>query len=39
MNAVGGNILHMGEEVGMGQRVEASLQALIGSTSTVILES
>jgi len=39
MNAVGGNIFHVGEEVGKGQTVKASLQALIGSTFTAIFES
>ena len=39
MNAVGGNIFHVGEEIGIGQTVKASLQALIGSTFTAIFES
>ncbi len=39
MKAVGENIFHVGEEVGMGQTVKASLQALIGSTFTAIFES
>lgn len=39
MNAVGGNIFHVGEQVGKGQTVKASLQALIGSTFTAIFES
>ena len=39
MNAVGGNVFHVGEEVGKGQTVKASLQALIGSTFTAIFES
>ncbi|MEC8719956.1 MAG: NAD(P)-dependent oxidoreductase [Verrucomicrobiota bacterium] len=39
MQAVGGNIFHVGEKVGMGQTVKASLQALIGSTFAAIFES
>ncbi len=39
LDAVGGNIFHVGEEIGMGQTVKASLQALIGSTFTAIFES
>lgn len=39
LNAVGGKIFHVGEEIGMGQTVKASLQALIGSTFTAIFES
>lgn len=39
MQAVGGKIFHVGDEVGMGQTVKASLQALIGSTFTAIFES
>ncbi len=39
MNAVGGKIFHVGEEIGIGQTVKASLQALIGSTFTAIFES
>ena len=39
LNAVGGNIFHVGEKIGMGQTVKASLQALIGSTFTAIFES
>jgi len=39
LEAVGGNIFHVGEEIGMGQTVKASLQALIGSTFTAIFES
>ncbi len=37
--AVGEKIFHVGEEIGMGQTVKASLQALIGSTFTAIFES
>ena len=39
LEAVGGNIFHVGEEIGMGQTVKASLQALIGSTFTAIFEA
>jgi putative dehydrogenase len=39
MNAVGGKVFHVGEEIGIGQTVKASLQALIGSTFTAIFES
>ncbi len=39
MSAVGGNIFHVGDEIGMGQTVKASLQALIGATFTAIFES
>jgi len=39
MNAVGKNIFHVGEEIGIGQTVKASLQALIGCTFTAIFES
>lgn len=39
MKAVGENIFHVGEEIGMGQTVKASLQAYIGSTFTAIFES
>lgn len=39
LNAVGGTIFHVGEEIGKGQTVKASLQALIGSTFTAIFES
>lgn len=37
--AVGKDIYHVGEEIGMGQKVKASLQALIGSSFTAIFES
>ncbi|MDG1890236.1 MAG: NAD(P)-dependent oxidoreductase [Verrucomicrobiota bacterium] len=39
MQAVGQNIFHVGEDIGIGQTVKASLQALIGSTFTAIFES
>ncbi len=39
LNAVGGQIFHVGEEVGMGQTVKASLQALIGVAFVGIFES
>ena len=39
LRAVGKDIFHVGEEIGMGQTVKASLQALIGSTFTAIFES
>ena len=39
MKAVGENIFHVGEEIGIGQTVKASLQSLIGCTFTAIFES
>ena len=39
MEAVGQNIFHVGEEIGIGQTVKASLQALIGASFTAIFES
>jgi putative dehydrogenase len=39
LDAVGKNIFHVGEEIGLGQTVKASLQALIGATFTAIFES
>ncbi|MCJ7622367.1 MAG: NAD(P)-dependent oxidoreductase [Anaerolineaceae bacterium] len=39
LEAVGQNIFHVGEEIGIGQTVKASLQAFIGSTFTAIFES
>ncbi|UCE06832.1 MAG: NAD(P)-dependent oxidoreductase [bacterium] len=39
LEAVGQNIFHVGEEIGIGQTVKAALQALIGSTFTAIFES
>lgn len=39
LEAVGQNINHVGEEIGMGQTVKAALQALIGASFTAIFES
>jgi 3-hydroxyisobutyrate dehydrogenase-like beta-hydroxyacid dehydrogenase len=39
LNAVGGQIFHVGEEAGMGQTVKAALQALIGVSFVGIFES
>ena len=39
LNAVGEKIFHVGEEIGMGQTVKASLQALIGVVFAGIFES
>jgi 3-hydroxyisobutyrate dehydrogenase-like beta-hydroxyacid dehydrogenase len=39
LEAVGQNIYHVGEEIGIGQTVKASLQALIGASFTAIFES
>lgn len=39
LEAVGQNIFHVGEEIGIGQTVKASLQAFIGATFTAIFES
>jgi len=39
LQAVGKDIFHVGEEIGMGQTIKASLQALIGSTFAAIFES
>lgn len=39
LNAVGENIFHVGEEIGMGQTVKASLQALIGVSFVGIFEA
>ncbi len=39
LEAVGQNIFHVSEEIGIGQTVKAALQALIGSTFTAIFES
>ena len=39
LNAVGGQVFHVGEEVGMGQTVKAALQALIGVSFVGIFES
>ena len=39
LQAVGGNIFHVGEAIGLGQTVKASLQAFIGASFTAIFES
>lgn len=39
LESVGQNIFHVGEEIGLGQTVKASLQALIGASFTAIFES
>jgi 3-hydroxyisobutyrate dehydrogenase-like beta-hydroxyacid dehydrogenase len=39
LQAVGENIVHVGEEIGLGQTVKASLQAYIGASFTAIFES
>ena len=39
LEAVGGNIFHVGEEIGLGQTVKGSLQALIGASFTAIFEA
>jgi len=39
LEAVGQNIFHVGEEIGLGQTVKASLQAFIGASFTAIFES
>jgi len=39
MNAVGGKIIHVGEEPGMGQTIKACLQGLIGSIFTATFEA
>ncbi len=39
LNAVGDQIVHVGEVIGMGQTVKASLQALIGVTFVGIFEA
>jgi len=39
LEAVGQNIYHVGEEIGLGQTIKASLQALIGASFTAIFES
>jgi 3-hydroxyisobutyrate dehydrogenase-like beta-hydroxyacid dehydrogenase len=38
-SAVGKDIFHVGEEIGQGQTIKASLQALIGSSFTAIFEA
>jgi putative dehydrogenase len=39
LDAIGQNIYHVGEKIGLGQTVKASLQALIGASFTAIFES
>ncbi|MEE9119442.1 MAG: NAD(P)-dependent oxidoreductase [Calditrichia bacterium] len=39
LEAIGQNIFHVGEEIGLGQTVKAALQALIGASFTAIFES
>ncbi|UCF99445.1 MAG: NAD(P)-dependent oxidoreductase [Spirochaetaceae bacterium] len=39
LEAIGQNIFHVGEQIGTGQTVKASLQALIGASYTAIFES
>ena len=39
LEAVGENIFHVSEEIGIGQTVKASLQAFIGASFTAIFES
>ena len=39
LNAVGGQIFHVGDSIGMGQTVKAALQAYIGVTFVGIFES
>ena len=39
LEAVSSNIFHIGEEIGEGQTVKASLQAFIGASFTAIFES
>jgi len=39
LEAVSNNIFHVGEEIGEGQTVKASLQAFIGASFTAIFES
>jgi len=39
LDAVGQNIFHVGEEIGIGQTVKAALQAFIGASFTAIFES
>lgn len=39
MQVVGENVFHVGDEIGIGQTMKASLQALIGSTFAAIFES
>ena len=39
LNAVAGKIFHVGEEIGAGQTVKASLQALIGTSFVAVFEA
>ena len=39
LQAVGENIVHVGEEIGLGQTVKGALQALIGASFTAIFEA
>jgi len=39
LKSISKNMIHVGQEIGDGQTVKASLQALIGSTFTAIFES
>lgn len=39
LEAIGKDIFHVGQEIGLGQTVKASLQALIGTSFTAIFES
>ena len=39
MKGVGEKLFHVGEEIGIGQTVKASLQAIIGSTFTAVFEA
>ena len=39
LEAVGQNIFHVGQEIGMGQTIKAALQALIGASFAAIFES
>ncbi|MFC1549687.1 NAD(P)-dependent oxidoreductase [Candidatus Neomarinimicrobiota bacterium] len=39
LEAIGQNIFHVGEEIGIGQTVKAALQAFIGASFTAIFES
>ena len=39
LETVSANIFHVGEEIGLGQKTKAALQALIGASFTAIFES
>jgi len=39
LEAIGENIFHVSEEIGIGQTVKAALQAFIGASFTAIFES